>query len=860
MLGDHGYATFALGKWHLAPMIECSAAGPHDNWPLQKGFDRFYGFLNGETDQFHPELTYDNHPIDPPGDPATGYHVSEDLVDHAIEFVSDLRGARPDRPFFTYLAFGATHAPHQAPPEYLAKYRGRFDEGWDVARDEWFGRQQAMGIVPEGTELAPRNFGVQAWDDLSDNQRLFACRLQEAFAAFLDHTDAQIGRFVDYLEAIGELDNTVFVVFSDNGASQEGGAEGVMNEFQWFNGFPEDVDHIVAERLDDIGGPHSHTNYPWGWAQAGNTPLKWYKQNTFGGGVRDPLVVHWPDGIADRGGVRHQFCHVVDLAPTFFEVLGIEPPDERRGVDQLPVAGTSLAYTWAEPEAPTRKTVQYFEQMGHRGIWQDGWKAVTYHWKGTPFADDKWELYHLDEDFSESRNLAETHPEKLAELIDLWWAEAEAHGVPPLDDRTIELFASAPRPGTPHATTTYVYRPPVAHLPSDVSPRLGGRPYTITADIERASADEGGVIVAMGSHAAGYSFFLKDGRLGFDYNDFGNHTVLTADRDVPLGRLPVAVRFTREEEGAGTFTLLVDDVAVASSPIPRRVRIFGSMGLDVGRDGLSPVSEQYEGAFPFTGTLHEVRYDIISRRCRSGRRRERGAGRLRHAVSDRRCPGRRRRSVGGAQDPQHGPPKNGLDGRRRQAPMGDEQVHDLEGGGGLEGRQHLVPDGPVERVQLPAEEGLHLAAQRVAAGGQAHGDGRVLRGPHDGDPGERSEAVVLHRSVGREAAGSDVERAVVVEEVEQRRRPLHLTGDGPLGERVHVVEVAEHRPERDPGALGHGRRTGREVTFAQEVEHGVDHGVDVLLASGPPSVEALGLGHGPDGSGSNHANTLPGPR
>ncbi|HEY5699218.1 MAG TPA: arylsulfatase [Acidimicrobiales bacterium] len=614
VLGDHGYATFALGKWHLAPMIECSAAGPHDNWPLQKGFDRFYGFLNGETDQFHPELTYDNHPIDPPGDPATGYHVSEDLVDHAIEFVSDLRSARPDRPFFTYLAFGATHAPHQAPPEYLAKYRGRFDGGWDVARAEWFGRQQAMGIVPEGTELAPRNFGVQAWDDLSDNQRLFACRLQEAFAAFLDHTDAQIGRFVDYLEASGELDNTVFVVFSDNGASQEGGAEGVMNEFQWFNGFPEDVDHVVAERLDDIGGPHSHTNYPWGWAQAGNTPLKWYKQNTFGGGVRDPLVVHWPDGIADRGGVRHQFCHVVDLAPTFFEVLGIEPPDERRGVDQLPVAGTSLAYTWAEPEALTRKTVQYFEQMGHRGIWQDGWKAVTYHWKGTPFADDTWELYHLDEDFSESRNLAETHPEKLAGLIDLWWAEAEAHGVPPLDDRTIELFASEPRPGTPHATTTYVYRPPVAHLPSDVSPRLGGRPYTITAYIERASADEGGVIVAMGSHAAGYSFFVKDGRLGFDYNDFGHHTVLTADRDVPLGRLPVAVRFTREEEGAGTFTLLVDDVVVASSPIPRRVRIFGSMGLDVGRDGLSPVSEQYEGAFPFTGALHEVRYDIISRR------------------------------------------------------------------------------------------------------------------------------------------------------------------------------------------------------------------------------------------------------
>jgi arylsulfatase A-like enzyme len=621
VLGTHGYATFALGKWHLAPMIECSAAGPHDNWPLQKGFDRFYGFMQGETDQFHPELTYDNHPIDPPAGTdgeERGYHLSEDLVDHAIEFVSDLRGVRPDRPFFTYLAFGATHAPHQAPPEYLAKYRGRFDAGWDVAREEWFGRQQAMGIVPEGTVLAPRNPGVRPWAELSPNQQAFACRLQEAFAAFLDHTDHQIGRFADYLAEIGELEDTLFIVTSDNGASQEGGADGVMNEFQWFNGFPEDVDAIVAERLDDIGGPHSHTNYPWGWAQAGNTPLKWYKQNTFGGGVRDPLVIHWPAGIGDPGSTRHQFCHAIDLAPTIYEVLGVEAPEVHRGVEQLPVPGTSLVYTWSPEEgaaiAPTRKEIQYFEQMGHRGIWKDGWKAVTYHHKGTPFDEDQWELYHLDEDFSESHDLAEAEPEKLAELIDAWWAEAEAHGVPPLDDRTIELFGSPPRPGTPHATPSYTYRPPIAHLPSDVAPRIGGRAYRIVADVERSSADEGGVIVAFGSHAAGYSFFLKDGTLGFDYNDFGRHTVVRSDVEVPLGRVSVGMRFAKPQagdgEGAGTITLVIDGEDVGSAVLPRLVFIFGSMGLDVGRDGLSPVSHEYDGAFPFTGTLHSVTYEV----------------------------------------------------------------------------------------------------------------------------------------------------------------------------------------------------------------------------------------------------------
>jgi arylsulfatase len=303
ILRESGYGTFAAGKWHLAPMYECSAAGPYANWPLQKGFDRYYGFLQGETDQFFPELTSDNHFVDPPASPEEGYHVSEDIVDRASGMVRDLVSLVPEKPFFLYLAFGATHSPHQAPQSYLQKYRGRFDAGWDVVREAWFARQQAMGVIPPETRLAPRNPGVKPWSELSVNEQRFAARLQEAFAAMLDHTDQQIGRLTDFLKSIDRFDNTVFLVLSDNGASQEGGASGVLDEMKWFNAIRESIDEAV-ERLDDIGGPDSHCNIPWGWAQAGNTPLKWYKQNTHGGGVRDPLVLHWPAGLKAAGERR----------------------------------------------------------------------------------------------------------------------------------------------------------------------------------------------------------------------------------------------------------------------------------------------------------------------------------------------------------------------------------------------------------------------------------------------------------------------------------------------------------------------------------------------------------------------------
>jgi arylsulfatase len=610
MLRAHGYATFAAGKWHLAPMEECSSAGPHHNWPLQKGFDRFYGFLQGETDQFHPELTSDNGHIDPPtGD---GYHVSEDVVDKSIGWISDLHSIRPDRPFFLYLAFGATHAPHQAPADYLARWRGKFDDGYDAARERWFARQVELGVVPEGTTLAPRNPGVPAWDELTDNQRRFSARLQEAFAAMLEHTDAQIGRLVDFLDSRGLLDDTMVMVMSDNGASREGGPFGVMDEFSFFNARWEDIDDIVATRLDDIGGPHSHSNYPWGWAQAGNSPLRWYKQNTYGGGVRDPLVVHWPRGINERSAIRTQFCHAVDITPTILDITGAPFIDHHHGVAQLPLHGAPLTSTLIDPDAPSPRSVQYFEQMGHRGLWADGWKITTYHEQGQPFDDDEWGLFHLDSDFSECHDLADRHPEKLRELIDLWWVQAGEHGVLPLDDRTIELFGGVPRPGTVHARGEYVYRPPLSHVPADASPPLGGRAWTVTAVVDLTDGKAEGVLYARGSHNVGHSFFVKDGLLQFEYNALGSRHRASGPLATGPGRHELFARFDREGTG-GTLSVGCDGADLGSVEIPQLVRMLGSTGMDIGRDALSPVCDDYIAPYPFTGTIESVAFTMRSK-------------------------------------------------------------------------------------------------------------------------------------------------------------------------------------------------------------------------------------------------------
>ncbi|MGA1073942.1 MAG: arylsulfatase [Ilumatobacteraceae bacterium] len=611
VLRSAGYATFCSGKWHLAPMDQCSAAGPFDHWPLGRGFDRFYGFLEGETDQFHPQLVCDNHPIDPPAGPDDGYHLSEDLVDQLLKMISDRKGGRPARPCFAYLPCGATHAPHQAPAEYLAKYRGAFDEGWDVVRERWFRRQLELGVIPDGTELAPRNPGVEPWAELPENQRRLAARLQEAFAAFLDHTDAQIGRLVEGLRSMGQLDDTMLIVLADNGASQEGGPFGVMHEMKFFNFILETPDQAV-DRIDDIGGPHSHTNYPWGWAQCGNTPFKWYKQNTHEGGVHVPMIVHWPAGLDEtqRGTRRHQFVNVADIVPTIYDLVGITPPEVFLGREQLPVTGHSFASVLADPDAPATNRCQYFEMAGSRALVAeiDGqtWKAVCKHQPGADYDTEPWELYLLDDDWSECRDLAAEQPDRLAELIALWWAEAERHGVLPLDDRGVELFGLRTADRTPHPTSRrYVYRPPMSPIPGQATASAGGRSFDLTARVTRRQGDEG-VIWATGTENSGISVFVQGDRLVLDYNAFDDHTVLESDRPVPTGDAVLHVHLERDSRTTGWCELSIDGEPAGRASIPFYMRMVSSVGASVGYDHGSAVSTRYTAPFAFSGVLHDV--------------------------------------------------------------------------------------------------------------------------------------------------------------------------------------------------------------------------------------------------------------
>lgn len=617
VLRDAGYATFAVGKWHLAPMEECSAAGPFDHWPLGRGFDRFYGFLEGETDQFHPDLVVDNHLIDPPSQSGgtPGYHLSEDLVDQALRMIADSKGVRPDRPFFTYLAFGATHAPHQAPPGYLAKYRGAFDEGWDVIRERWFARQLELGVIPPHTKLSPRNPGVNAWNDLSDDERALAARLQEAFAAFLDHTDDQIGRFIAGLRHLDVLDNTVLVFLADNGASQEGGPFGVLHEMKWFNGILEAPSDAV-KRLDDIGGPHSHTNYPWGWAQTGNCPFRWYKQNTHEGGVHVPLIVHWPGGIAgdQHGTKRDQFTYVSDIAPTVYELLGVQAPEVFRGIEQKPVTGHSFASVLADPDAPPTNAVQYFEMGGSRAIVEGTWKAVCRHERGADFDTEPWELYDLANDASECDDLAGAQPERLRALIDLWWSEAERHGVFPLDERGLELFGARFRDRSPHpANKRYVYRPPMSPMSSQAGAAIGGRSFDLTATVTLDDAGAEGVLFATGTENSGISVFVQNRKLVLDYNAFDDHVIVESSEEVPVGRRTELVVHVRRLGRDGTASVEIDGVACGQADLPLFMRAISSVGPSVGYDHGSAVSTRYAAPFPFSGTIESVVIQLLER-------------------------------------------------------------------------------------------------------------------------------------------------------------------------------------------------------------------------------------------------------
>ena len=628
MLQPRGYATHMVGKWHLSPAEENGPAGPYDHWPLQRGFDRYYGFLSGATDQFYPELTEDNHHVTPPKRPEEGYHLTEDLVDHAIQFLRDKQSHRPDQPFFTYLALGAVHEPHQSPREYVEKYRGRFDAGWDDVRQEWYERQLASGIIPPDTELAARNPGVERWQDLSDDAKRFAARLFEAFGAFLDHTDAQLGRLFQYLEDSGQLDNTIVMLTSDNGASGMGGPMGMFSLAQGGHGISSNEGGLLnipmgdqgamhderlaalQDRLEDVGTVRSWTDVPWGWAQVANTPLRWYKSDAYGGGIRVPLIIRWPERVPP-GQIRNQFHHITDLVPTVLDVLDEDVPRTHNGLAQMPVHGKSLAYSFGDPEAPSNKGVQYFEMWGHRAIWMDGWKAVTRHFRGIPFAEDQWELFNLEDDFSELHDRSTEEPDRLQRMIDRWWIEAGRYNVLPLDDRLPTLGRPSSKPGNPHEGLHYRFYPPVSHLHGRVAPVLHIGDWEITVEVERSSAEQQGVLYASGSMAGGISIYVQNNRLCLDYNSRENHTIGRSDSELPTGKATLAARMTSNEGTGGIVAFSVDGRDAGRVQIPDLAGIGVRGGADVGADQYSPVSESYEAPFEFSGTIHVVDVRIV---------------------------------------------------------------------------------------------------------------------------------------------------------------------------------------------------------------------------------------------------------
>ncbi|MEC7105835.1 MAG: arylsulfatase [Pseudomonadota bacterium] len=607
-LREVGYRNYMVGKWHVTPLTETGPTGPFDGWPLGRGFDRFYGFLDAETDHYSPELVRDNSHIEAPGTYASGYHLTEDLFDQAIGYIQGHIAASPKIPWFLMLTPGACHAPHQAPKPLIDKYDAIFSKGWDQCRKDRLQRQIELGVVPKGTQLPPRNDRVKAWADHSTDEKRVFSRLAGAYAAMLEHTDQQLARLMNFLHDAQLTENTLVLLLSDNGASQEGGPNGFVNAMGPFNGQPESMQTKLA-RLDDIGGPDTHSNFPWGWAMASNTPLKRYKQNTHGGGIRDPLIVSWPAKLPTDGSVRSQFCHVSDLAPTILELLGVES-HHRPGIG---TPGCSFAASLHDACAATAKDVQYFEMFGHRGLVHDGWKAVAYHEPGTAFEDDEWELYHLAEDFNEVHNLAEVEPERLQQLQSLWWQQAETNQVLPLDDRFAPRFAENAerhRGGRTH----YTFWPGMGHLPSDVAPDLRSRSYRIDVDLEVLSDRDSGVLIAHGDATGGYSLYMDNGHLVHDLNIGGTHQLLTSPEPVLPGRRELAFVMQRQPQDDNTVigraSLRVDDVEVAELSTNSIFTLMISWsGLDIGFDRGTTVGN-YASPFTFSGKLHKVTVDL----------------------------------------------------------------------------------------------------------------------------------------------------------------------------------------------------------------------------------------------------------
>ncbi|MFC9931463.1 arylsulfatase [Streptomyces sp. NPDC127190] len=636
MLVEQGYNTYAIGKWHLVPSEFESAAGPYDRWPLGRGFDRFYGFLGGDSSQWYPDLVYDNHQTEPPATPEEGYHLTPDLVDRAIAFVADAKQVAPDKPFFLYFCPGATHAPHHVPKEWADRYRGQFDDGWDAYREAAFARQKRLGVAPPDARLSRHDPDVPEWDSLSPDARRLAARMMEVYAGFLSHTDHHIGRLLDFLKETGELDNTLIMLVSDNGASAEGGVTGTTNESQFFNNAPEPIEDSLRS-LDEIGGPNTFNHYPWGWTWAGNTPFRRWKRETYRGGASDPFLVHWPQGIKARGEVRTQYAHIIDMVPTVLDVLGIEPPAAIKGVPQSPLHGVSFAHTFDSASAPTLHHTQYFEMMGHRAIDHDGWRAVC-PWPGPSFTEagkpfgtpidsetlakldhEGWELYHIDQDFAETSDVAAENPARRVEMVSLWYVEAGKYGVLPIDASGVQRLMTE-RPQIFAERTSYTFRPGTETLPAAVAPRVLNRPFAITADAEIPAAGAEGVFLCQGTNVGGFTFYLKDRKLHYAHNYLRRAMYgVTSTEEVPEGRHEL--RFEFEPTGKpdipagkgvpGRAQLYIDRRLVGETEIPVTTPImFNPGGMTCGANPGSPVTSDYKPPFRFTGTLHTVAVDL----------------------------------------------------------------------------------------------------------------------------------------------------------------------------------------------------------------------------------------------------------
>lgn len=623
VLQDNGYSTFWLGKNHNVPEQDVAAGGDRRTWPLGQGFERFYGFIGGETNQWYPDLVEDNRFIEPPASPEQGYHLSKDLADQAIKMLRNQQATNPSKPWFMFYNPGANHAPHHAPTEYIAKYKGKFDDGYEAYRTWVLARMIEKGILPGDTKLTPINpmpesqanpaDAVRPWDSLNADEKKLFSRMAEVFAGMSEYTDVQIGRMIDYLEQTSQLDNTIVFYAADNGTSGEGTPNGSVNENKFFNGYPDDLAENMKS-FDKLGGPDTYGHFPTGWAVALSTPFQMFKRySQYSGGTSDPLVISWPKGIKARGELRDQYHHSVDIVPTILDVTGIEMPKTYRGVEQFPLSGISMRYTFdAGPHAPTQKKRQFYSMLGTRGIWQDGWLAAAVHAPFTGkghFDQDRWQLYHVDEDRSESTDLAARYPEKLETLKKVWAEEARTNLALPIDDRSASELLQIERPSSEPVRDRYIYYPDTAPVPEGVAVNVRNRSYKILANVEISDPDAGGVIFAHGSRFGGHALFIKDRKLHYVYNFLGiaPEQDFVSQVDLKPGKYTLGMEFTRtgagpHKEAVGAMKLYVNDAVVAEGPMktqPAKFTLSGD-GLCVGYDSGDAVSAAY--ATP--GTFH----------------------------------------------------------------------------------------------------------------------------------------------------------------------------------------------------------------------------------------------------------------